>query len=92
MLTVYWRFPIDVDQENGFFLLLQSIEKIFSQIDSQRAFSKSFLLIKCLKCIKNVMQANIAVEFFINLSDNEENCSIRVFSKSNKIFFNFIKN
>lgn len=70
-------------QQNGFFSLLQSVDNIVNRMNKQNTFSKSLLLLKCLKCIKFLMNINIAVEFLINLGENEGNDTILIFARSN---------
>ena len=67
---------------NGFFTLLFASEKICLQIGGEKTFVKSIMLTKCLKCMKEIMNLNVGMEFIISLATTEDKECIEIFSKS----------
>lgn len=67
---------------NGFFTLLFASEKICNEAIGDKTFLKSLMLAKCLKCMKEVMNLNVGMEFIINLAARDDNECIEIFSKS----------
>ncbi len=69
-------------KSNGFFTLFFASEKICIQIGGEKTFVKSIMLTKCLKCMKEIMNLNVGMEFIISLATTEDKECIEILSKS----------